>query len=130
MVAIQSLGLDKEGSVIIIDCFLKNHQARLILDTGATQTIIDKSFLIIIGYDLSSPIDIKEFETAGGIITAEKHIISDFKIWDFLFEKIYVFTYDFLELCLITDFEGRLGLDILKRKKIVLDFPENKLLIY
>jgi len=46
------------------------------------------------------------------------------------FEEIAVFTYDFLENGLITDFEGTLGLDILKRKKIILDFTENKLLIY
>jgi len=61
MVEIQSLDLNKEDSVITINCFLKNHQARLILDSGTTQTIIDKNFLIIIGYNLTNPIDEKEF---------------------------------------------------------------------
>jgi hypothetical protein len=106
MVEIQSIGLEKEDSVITMNCFFKNHQARLILDTGATQTIIDKNFLIIIGYDLFSPIDVKEFETAGGIITAEKHIIYDFKLWDMFFEELTIFTYDFLEIGLITDLKA------------------------
>ncbi len=129
MAQIQNLELDKEDSVFTVNCWYKNHQARLILDTGATQSIIDKNFLIIIGYDLSMPLDSKEFETAGGIIIAESHIKHDFKLCDMYFEEITFFTCDFLGFGLMTDFEGTLGLDLLKRKKILLDFPENKLTI-
>ena len=52
------------------DALIKNHTASLVLDTGATNTIIDLNTLLIAGYAFKS-IGRKKFETANGIIEAD-----------------------------------------------------------
>jgi predicted aspartyl protease len=43
----------------------------MILDTGATNTTIDRNALCLLGYDLKDSVGDVEIETANGIITTK-----------------------------------------------------------
>ena len=110
------------------DALIKNHTASLVLDTGATNTIIDLNTLLIAGYAFKS-MGRKKFETANGIIEADIVKLDQITIWENKFEEIIVYTIDFIDAGIISPYEGVIGLDILQKFCITFDFPGERLSI-
>jgi hypothetical protein len=126
MAQIYPLKLNKPDDVILADVLLNKHTASLILDTGATNTIIDLNTLLIAGYPFISK-GKKKFETANGIIEADLVILNSLVIWDKVFTDMNLCTLDFIEAGITSPFEGVIGLDIMKPFIIKIDFPQNQL---
>jgi hypothetical protein len=115
MAQVYPLVLTKPDDIILVDTLVKKHSALLVLDTGATNTIIDLNTLLIAGYSFKSLSGKrKQFETANGIIEAELILLKSLIVWNRTFE-------------ITSPYEGVLGLDILKQFCIKLDFPANRL---
>jgi hypothetical protein len=84
--------------------------------------------LLIAGYSFISA-GKKKFETANGVMEADMVLMHSFIIWGRTFEKINIFTLDFIEAGITSSYEGVLGLDIMKHFVIKIDFLKNQLYI-
>lgn len=128
MAQIYPLELENPDDVILTDVLINKHTASFILDTGATNTIIDLNSLLISGYSFAS-LGKRKFETANGVIEADMILLSSLIIWNKVFEGINIFTLDFIEAGITSPYEGVLGLDIMKHFSIKIDFPKSQLCI-
>ena len=81
MAKVYPLKLIRPDDLIMTDALIKNHTASLVLDTGATNTIIDLNTLLIAGYAFKS-MGRKKFETANGIIEADITKLDQITIWE------------------------------------------------
>ena len=57
------------------------YELKMVFDTGATNTTIDRNALYLLGYDLKDSIGTVEIETASGIITTEVFEVESFISW-------------------------------------------------
>ena len=130
MAKVYSINLIKTDDILLVDVLFKHHEASLVLDTGATNTIIDLNSLLIAGYDIDLIIkNKKKFETANGIIEANSITVDILTVFDKQFYNIEIFTLDFIEAGIISGYEGVLGLDILKQFNIHLNFLNKEMVI-
>lgn len=92
---------------------------RLALDTGAVGTLINPAILTAIGYDLSQTSQHVRIATASGIETVPRLVLSQFTA----LEQQQT---DFLITCHTlpaeTGVDGLLGLDFIRRQRLVVDF--------
>ena len=65
----------EELQLIVIIASIDNYDVRLALDTGASNTVIDLTELLIAGYRKSDAIGQEEYETGKGNITADTYRI-------------------------------------------------------
>ena len=127
MVTIYPLSLISEESLIIVPARAENYPVNMVIDTGATHSVIDLNTLLILGHLPAQDDTHFEFETAGGVLSATKFRISSLEIFDRTFRNVEIFTYDFLSLGLIGGYDGVIGLDVLKLFSIHFDFPNNQI---
>jgi predicted aspartyl protease len=121
MAQIYSLELIKPDDIILTEVLINRHKASLVLDTGATHTVIDINTLIIAGYPFVSS-GKKKFETANGIIEVDKIHLIAMTIWGKTFSEVDIYALDFIEAGITSPYEGVLGLDLMKQFCITLDF--------
>ncbi len=121
MAQIYPLELMRPDDVILTEVLINMHKASLVLDTGATHTIVDVNTLLIAGYAFVSS-GKKKFETANGIIDVDMIHLTDIIIWGKSFNKIDIYALDFIEAGITSPYEGVLGLDLMKQFCITLDF--------
>jgi hypothetical protein len=50
-------------------------------------------------------------------------VLDQLSIWEHRFEKLIIYTLDFMEAGIISPYEGVIGLDILQNFCITFDFP-------
>ena len=81
------------------------------MDTGATNTTIDRNALYLLGHDLKDSIETVEIEAANGIIETEVFEIDSFSSLGLTKEKFQIQVYDFLAHGIFSDHNGLLGLD-------------------
>ena len=113
-----------EDSLIEFTARLDGKSLTLVLDTGATHTVLDFSALIKEGYRLSDMRGLVFIETANGLITANKFLLKelsclgttrqDFEVSAYLFEDPQ------------ENVKGVLGLDFLQGLELCIDFKANK----
>lgn len=109
-----------EDSLIEFTAHLDGKSLTMVLDTGATHTVVDFGALIKEGYRLSDTQGLVFIETANGLITANKFRIKeltclgitrkDFEVSSFLFDDPQ------------ENVKGIVGLDFLQGLEICLDF--------
>lgn len=125
-----------EDDLIVITTKIKFHNQpfyyplSLVLDTGASHTVIDLNMLLIAGYDKSLRLnkDVK-VQTANKIIDADKFILDELKVLDKSFKNFEVTTYDFLAQDDLLDYDGVLGLDFFRDTTLFIDFKNCELVI-
>jgi hypothetical protein len=107
MAKVYPLNLTNSDEVILVEATIRSHIPLLVLDTGATNTIIDLNSLLIAGYkrEMISGKQ-KKFETANGIISADLIILDSLTVWDNTFSAIEVFTLDFIKAGIVSGYEG------------------------
>lgn len=118
---------DSEDELIIVKSFVNGKGVNLILDSGASHSVIDFSILIEKGFRLGDTIGIVPISTANGIILANRFIVSEFS-------ALGITKYNFEITSYINDdpektFEGILGLDFLQGTKFCIDLVENEITI-
>jgi predicted aspartyl protease len=113
--------------LIIVEAYVNQVTFPLVVDTGASHTVIDFGVLVDAGYRLGDTKGIVPIETANGIISANLFQVN--KITVLGIEK-----QDF-EVCSYLlgqpedEIKGVVGLDFFENKKICLDFKKSMITI-
>lgn len=121
--------IDEDHNVILVDAKLNGFSTRLLLDTGASNTVIDLSTLLSTGFHFKDSIDKIKIETAKGIVEAEVFVVKQLESLGITQQKYAVTAYDFIGNGIISEFDGVLGLDFFENNKICIDFVNNEITI-
>jgi hypothetical protein len=116
--------LETEESLILVPTFVEDEEISLVLDTGASHTIIDLTKLLIIGYRLSDSLGTVQFETAKGVVDAYVFKIKYIKALGHTKRDIKVCSYDFLGNNVLSEIDGVLGLDFFKDTELWINFKK------
>jgi hypothetical protein len=133
---IYKFNLQTEDDLIVLTTHIKlfrqnlYYPLSLVLDTGASHTVIDLNMLLIAGYHKSLRLDKQiKVQTATKIIDADKFLLEEIKFLDRTFQNFEVTTYDFLAQDDVLDYDGVLGLDFFKGTKFCIDLKKQELSI-
>lgn len=121
--------IDEDHNVILVDAKLNGFSTRLLLDTGASNTVIDLSTLLSTGFHFKDSIDKIKIETAKGIVEAEVFVVKQLESLGITQQKYAVTAYDFIGNGIISEFDGVLGLDFFENNKICIDFVKSEITI-
>ncbi len=116
--------LETEDSLILVPTFVEDEEVSLVLDTGASHTIIDLTKLLIIGYRLSDSLGIVQFETAKGVVDAHVFNIKYLKALGHTKRDLKICSYDFLGNNILSEIDGVLGLDFFKDTELWISFKK------
>ena len=119
-----------DTNLIIIIAKVDGYEVRLALDTGASDTVIDFTALMIAGYRKNNVVEEVELETAKGIITADVFKVNEISTLGMSKRGFNVCSYDFLANNILTDIDGVLGLDFFMGKKVCIDLNKFDITIH
>lgn len=119
-------GLDTTQGIILCKAKLANNKqciiAKLAVDTGASFTMISIESALAIGIDPSKSMRHVEITTVNGVVFVPVIKIPSFMCFGIEFKNIEAVCHNLPpESCV----EGLLGLNFLKRAKVILDFSKN-----
>lgn len=128
--------LPNEDDLIVVTTYIKLHNKTryyplsLVLDTGASHTVIDLNMLLIAGYDRSLRLNRNvKVQTANKIIEADKFTLDELKVMERSIKDFEITTYDFLAQDDVLSYDGVLGLDFFKNTELNIDFKKFELTI-
>jgi hypothetical protein len=122
--------ISDDTNLIIVIAKINGYDVRLALDTGASDTVIDLTALLIAGYRKSNVLYEIELETAKGIIRADVFQAKELKALGLVKNNFNICSYDFLSNNILTDIDGVLGLDFFMDKKICIDLKKFEITIH
>jgi predicted aspartyl protease len=96
-----------------------------LLDTGSSDTYLDKNILYIEQINLKESIGQVEVETANGRMFADVFKIDSIKVFGTRFKNHPIQIIDFIANGIISNYSGVLGMDILKHKNLSFQFDKN-----
>lgn len=108
--------IDEDHNVVLVDAKLNGFSTRLLLDTDASNTVIDLTTLLSTGFHFKDSIDKIKIETAKGIVEAEVFVVKQLESLGITQQKYAVTAYDFIGNGIISEFDGVLGLDFFENK--------------
>ena len=114
--------LPTEDCLIELDCVLNGQKITLALDTGASHTTIDLSFLIVAGIDPAETIGIVDLETAKGPVEANLFSVESLSVLGLTIQDFTVCAYDFLSHSVLSAIDGVVGLDFFKSRDLNISF--------
>ena len=114
--------LESEESLIVLPSLLDDEEISLVLDTGASHTIVDLTKLLIAGYSMSDALGMVDFETGKGVVSAYVFEIKRLEALGIVREKVTVCSYDFMGNDVLTEMDGVLGLDFLRGTDLWISF--------
>ncbi len=124
-----SFELTETINLIIIIAEIDGYDVRLALDTGASDSVIDLTALMIAGYHKNNIYETVELETAKGSIYADIYVIKEMKALGITKNNFKICSYDFLINGILTEIDGVLGIDFFKNRKICIDFTNFEITI-
>lgn len=101
---------------------LKTVIAFVLLDTAASHTTVDANVLLMLGYNLQNAEGKSFVETSNGVIPVEDHLLKKLTCLGVERTDFVIQVYDFLAHGVTSDYDGVLGIDFLKGRKICIDF--------
>ena len=116
---------DQDGVIILTAHIEDRYRLRLALDTAASHTTVDTNVLLMLDYNLQKPVAKSFVETSNGIIAVEDHLLRKLTCLTIERENFVIQVYDFLAHGVTSDYDGVLGLDFLRNRKICIDFANN-----
>lgn len=96
-----------------------------LLDTGSSDTYLDKNILYIEQINLKESIGQVEVETANGRIVADVFKIDSISVFGTNFKSHPIQIIDFIANGISSNYSGILGMDILKQKNLCFHFDKN-----
>ena len=96
-----------------------------LLDTGSTDTYLDKNILYIEQINLKESTGQVEVETANGRMFADVFKIGSIKVFGTHFKNHPIQIIDFIANGIISNYSGVLGMDILRKKNLCFQFDRN-----
>jgi Aspartyl protease len=122
--------LPSEEDVIIVNASIEGrYRLRLALDTAATHTTIDSNVLYFSGYELKNSKGEIEIETSNGIIVVETYDLKKIECLGIIQTDFEVQVYDFLAHGIISDYDGVIGLNFLRKHKFCIDIVKGEVSI-
>lgn len=121
--------LDENYNVILVDVFYKKSIFKFLLDTGASNSVIDVNELLIAGFSVNDIVQEVKIETANGIVNADIFRLDELKSMGIQKRDFEITAYDFLKSGIISEFDGVLGLDFFENHKICIDFTNFEITI-
>ena len=120
----------KQKDVIILeDVLVDNYKIRLIVDTGASKTIIDCNSLFMLRYSFGDFYGNTEFETASGTLEAQYVRIKKFHFLGVDISNFEICTYNFAANGIYPEYDGMLGIDFFQNNKICIDFIKSEITV-
>lgn len=116
---------DYGQSIIVVRCLVNGYKLRFALDTGASDTILDKNALMVFEGELAPHLPSITLETASGRLTAEAGVVRSFEALGKRQNNYTVHVYDFLLHEVFTEIDGILGLDFFAGQKLCIDFRQS-----
>jgi predicted aspartyl protease len=98
-----------------------------LLDTGSSDTYLDKNILYIEQISLKEAIGQVEVETANGRMFADVFKINSIEVFGVLFEDYPIQIIDFIANGIISNYSGILGMDILSQRNLCFNFEKKSL---
>ena len=98
-----------------------------LLDTGSSDTYLDKNILHIEQISLKEAIGQVEVETANGRMFADVFKIDSIDVFGTQFKNHPIQIIDFIANGILSNYSGVLGMDILRQKNLCLHFDKNVL---
>jgi Aspartyl protease len=121
--------LDERYNVIIVDAILDGFDIRLMVDTGASHTVIDLTTLLVNDYSFSQRKREVKVETAKGVATAHIFEIKSLEGLGIRKNNFEICSYDFLGNGILSEYDGVLGIDFFQNNKICIDFVKSEITI-
>ena len=113
---------DEDGVIIVTAHIEDRYRLRLALDTAASHTTVDANVLLMLDYDFQNPKAESFVETSNGVIAVEDHLLKKLTCLGIKREGFIIQVYDFLAHGVTSDYDGVLGLDFLRGRKVCIDF--------
>ena len=120
---------DRKDVIIIEDVLVDNYKIRLIVDTGASKTVIDHNSLFMLKYSFGDFYGHTEFETANGMLEAQYVKIKRFNCLGIDISSFEICTYNFAANGIYPEYDGMLGLDFFQNNKVCIDFVKSEITI-
>ncbi len=98
----------------------------LALDTGAITTVVDRRFLLNLGYDPSTTSDQVQITTGSGVEFAPEIVLTRIEAFGHEHTNFPILGHTFPPSATV---DGVLGLDFLRGKRLVLDFRAGLLIL-
>ena len=117
--------LDEDGLIIVLVEINSGTILRFLLDTGSTDTYLDKNILYIEQINLKEAIEQVEVETANGWMVADVFVIDTIEVFGRKFKNHRIQVIDFIANGIISNYSGILGMDILASKNLCFHFEKS-----
>jgi Aspartyl protease len=125
-----SFTIPNDEEVVVLEALINDKNELLIaLDTAATHTTIDSNALHLFGFSLIKSRGRVEVETSNGIIITEIYEIPKFEVLGIIEKNFEVQVYDFIAHGIVSNYDGVLGLDFLRKRKFCLDIPNGEITV-
>jgi len=121
--------LESDESLILVKSNVNGERAALALDTGASHTTLDLSFLLITGVEMQDSLDTVLLETAIGPVEAYVFKVNLFTALGITVRDFHVCAYDFLANNIFSDFDGMLGLDFFRGHDLHISFKRFEIIV-
>jgi gag-polyprotein putative aspartyl protease len=126
---IKKIYLDDENSLIKLPCVVNNlRKVDLILDTGASHTMLHSAILSKLGYTERDIVGYSKVSTANGIKKLPVyqidviHLVNDLSTISSILKKDLLVTSDTFDRADYQDADGILGLDFFRNLRLDVDF--------
>jgi Aspartyl protease len=121
--------LDESYNTIIVDALLDGFELRLMVDTGASHTVIDLTTLLVNGYSFGQRKKEVKIETAKGVAIAHIFEVKSLEGLSIKHSNFEICSYDFLGNGILSEYDGVLGINFFQNNKIYLDFIKSEITI-
>lgn len=119
--------LDNDGLMVVHVEINGESILPFLLDTGSSDTYLDKNILYIEQISLKESIGQVEVETANGRMFADVFKIDSIEVFGTKFANHPIQIIDFIANGIISNYSGVLGMDILRQKNLCFHFDKNVL---
>ena len=119
--------LDEDGLMVVHVEINEESILPFLLDTGSSDTYLDKNILHIEQINLKESIGQVEVETANGRMFADVFKIDSIDVFGTQFKNHPIQIIDFIANGILSNYSGVLGMDILRQKNLCFHFDKNVL---
>ncbi len=115
-------------SLVVVHVEINNESILpFLLDTGSSDTYLDKNILYIEQINLKETIGQVEVETANGRMFADVFKIDSIEVFGTKFTNHPIQIIDFIANGILSNYSGVLGMDILRQKNLCFHFDKSVL---
>lgn len=117
--------LEEDGLMVVHVEINAENILPFLLDTGSSDTYLDKNILYIEQISLKEAIGQVEVETANGRMFADVFKIDLIEVFGVKFENHPIQIIDFIANGILSNYSGVLGMDILSQRNLCFNFEQN-----